>query len=286
MGIWRFFDSVAIFRAILVCAAFIVPRSERPEWISEWSGELWYILHNPGGANLSSARVQQSPISFCLGSFQDAIWLRLNRTDSVRDKRLWLRSPVRCIVFLLILAAITSWIAYRESMLQPPYTDLQIMASSLLVLFIAVLILPSTTTFSLGQYPVGVHSTARSALLNQFVFLGIKVAILLPTVFCGTLALAPGIALAGLRPQGMLIGYFFALRWALIDQRRRCPVCLRLLTNPVRVGQPSHTMLDWYGTELMCSKGHGLLHVPETSTSSYGSQKWLPLDSSWRSLFL
>jgi hypothetical protein len=188
-------------------------------------------------------------------------------------------------MFLLILAAITAWIAYWESMLQPPYTDLQIMASSLLVLFIAVLILPSTTTFSLGQYPVGVHSTARSALLNQFVFLGIKVAILLPTVFCGTLALAPGIALAGLRPQGMLIGYFFALRWALIDQRRRCPVCLRLLTNPVRVGQPSHTMLDWYGTELMCSKGHGLLHVPETSTSSYGSQKWLPLDSSWRSLF-
>ena len=74
------------------------------------------------------------------------------------------------------------------------------------------------------------------------------------------------------RPQATLIGYVLAFRWVLIDQRRRCPVCLQLLINPIRIGQPSHIMLDWYGTELMCSKGHGLMHVPETPTSSYSTQ--------------
>lgn len=185
-----------------------------------------------------------------------------------------------------VLAAAASGTAYEESVLQSPYTDTQLMASSLLVVVIAVLILPVTTSFSLGEYPAGLHSSARSARLNRFIFLGLKIVILLPIVFCGTLAIAPAIALAWLRPQAMLIGYFFAFRWALIDQRRRCPVCLRLLTNPVRLGQPSHTMLDWCGTELMCSKGHGLLYVSDSPTSSYSSQKWLPLDSSWRGLFL
>jgi len=286
MGTWLSFDTGLIYRAILFCAALLVPRLGRQEWMAEWTGELWHLIHSRNAVKHSSAYVRGSIFRFCLGSFPDAIWLRLNRFDSARKERLWLRSPVRCILFLLILAAITSWGAYWESMLQPPYTDPQFMASCLLVLAIAVLILPIATTFSLGHYPARLHSSARSARLNRFIFLGIKVAILLPIVFCGTLALAPGLALGGVRPQGMLIGYFFAFRWALIDQRRRCPVCLRPLTNPVRMGRASHTMLEWCGTELMCSRGHGLMYVSDTPTSSYSSQTWLPLDSSWQNLFL
>jgi len=38
--------------------------------------------------------------------------------------------------------------------------------------------------------------------------------------------------------------YLLAFRWALIDQRQRCPVCLRLLTSPTRIGAPSQTFLD------------------------------------------
>ena len=44
-------------------------------------------------------------------------------------------------------------------------------------------------------------------------------------------------------------------------------------------------LLAWYGTELICVKGHGLLHVPEIPTSSYSRQRWLRLDPSWRELF-
>jgi hypothetical protein len=76
------------------------------------------------------------------------------------------------------------------------------------------------------------------------------------------------------------------LRWVLIDQRRRCPVCLRLLSDPVRIGAPSQTFLDWYGGESMCPRGHGLLQVPETSTSHSGARQWLDLDASWSDPFI
>jgi hypothetical protein len=76
-----------------------------------------------------------------------------------------------------------------------------------------------------------------------------------------------------------------ALRWVVMDQRRRCPVCLRLLTNPVRIGSASQTFLEWYGTESTCSRGHGLLHVPEISASYNSTEQWLRLDASWDDLF-
>jgi len=40
----------------------------------------------------------------------------------------------------------------------------------------------------------------------------------------------------------------------------------------------------WYGTEFLCLKGHGLLHVPEIPTT-YNTQRWMDLDASWGSLF-
>jgi hypothetical protein len=77
----------------------------------------------------------------------------------------------------------------------------------------------------------------------------------------------------------------FGLRWALRDQRERCPVCLGKLTHPARVGQPSRNFLSWNGTELICVGGHGLLHVPEIPTSWFSTQRWMYLDPSWEILF-
>jgi hypothetical protein len=281
----RRFHSALIYRAILISAALLVRRSEREEWLAEWTSELWYFLHAGGPVPDSPTEFSLSIARFCLGSFRDAMWLRRNNPDSTRNELLWLRSPVQCVAFLVFWAALTSLIAFLESVLQPPYTGRQFMLGQLLVLGTALLILPATTTFALGEYPSTLDSPTRAARLHRWLFLGIKVALILPIVFCGTLDLGPIIASAGIRPQATLIGYVLVFRWALIDQRRRCPVCLDLLTNPIRIGQPSHIMLDWYGTELMCSKGHGLLHVPETPTSSYSTQRWLQLDSSWKSLF-
>jgi hypothetical protein len=87
------------------------------------------------------------------------------------------------------------------------------------------------------------------------------------------------------QPHGLLVSLILALRWALIDQRQRCPVCLRLLSHPTRIGGPAQTFLEWYGTELICAQGHGLLYVPEIPSSCCNTQRWQYLDPSWSSLF-
>ena len=76
------------------------------------------------------------------------------------------------------------------------------------------------------------------------------------------------------------------LFWAVADQRARCRICMRLLCFPVRIGCPGCLLLDWSGTELLCSQGHGVLHVPHMAPSwEEESERWISLDESWKSLF-
>src|SRR5256884_396260 len=74
------------------------------------------------------------------------------------------------------------------------------------------------------------------------------------------------------------------LSWAFRDQQRRCPVCLRRMAHPVEVGQPMRTFLAWNGTELICERGHTLLHIPAIPISWFGTQRWVCLDASWQFL--
>ena len=142
---------------------------------------------------------------------------------------------------------------------------------------LSLLIVSATTSLALGEYPANRHS-------RRWVFLAVKLALVLVIALCGSLALA-SVTSEGLYPTVWLAGLIFALRWAVIDQRQRCPVCLRLLSNPTRIGGASHAFLEWYGTELICGEGHGLLYVPEIPTSCYSTQRWQYLDPSWSSLF-
>jgi hypothetical protein len=153
-----------------------------------------------------------------------------------------------------------------------------------LMMLLAVLIASTSTPLSLGEYPKSRNALPGAMRLRRWIFFSAKLGMLAPIVFCGTLDLAAPISL-GTQPIGFLFAATVALRWALIDQRRRCPVCLRLLTNPTRIGGASQTLLEWYGTELICGHGHGLLYVPEISSSCYSVQRWEYLDASWSSLF-
>ena len=155
---------------------------------------------------------------------------------------------------------------------------------SVAMMLLALLLLPISTPVRLGRYPTTPHSPRGVIRRRRWCFLGLKLAFLVPAVYWGA-QMAGSLLAPGLEAHGCLIGYSFAFRWILIDQRRRCPVCLRLLTNPTPIGCPSQTFLDWYGTELICGRGHGLLHVPEILTSCYSSPRWLYLDRSWSSLF-
>jgi hypothetical protein len=166
----------------------------------------------------------------------------------------------------------------------------------LFTLLLACLALPATTPLPLGEYPGRARSAALSIRIRRWLFLAAKLALILPLVYFASIALAYGNlvpALHGVGPAasqylqlaGGFFGLLFAFRWALHDQRGRCPVCLRLLTNPAHVGEASRNFLAWNGTELICTGGHGLLHIPELPTSWFSCQRWLYLDPSWSALF-
>jgi hypothetical protein len=109
-------------------------------------------------------------------------------------------------------------------------------------------------------------------------FFAAKVAMVLNLVFLGILDLS-SVILAPLLPHVPILVLILGFRWAWRDQRRRCPVCLRRLTNPIPFGQAAHAFLDWYGTEFVCAEGHGMMHVPEIPTSSYPEPQWVSLDA-------
>ena len=158
-------------------------------------------------------------------------------------------------------------------------------------ILLALLSLPAITSVSLGDYSVCSHKHSWSRQLCRWSFLSAKISLLLPIVYFASLDLAYGHS--GFAPARamyiQLICSFslclFGFRWVLQDQRQRCPVCLRTVTNPAEVGQPSRTFLAWNGTELMCTGGHTLLHVPALPTSWFSTQRWLYLDPSWEFLF-
>jgi hypothetical protein len=161
----------------------------------------------------------------------------------------------------------------------------------LFAIFLACLALPATTSLPLGEYRQSSRRLSWSTRLLRWTFLGSKITSLLPIVYLVSLNLAH--LRTTIDPISseyiQLIFSFsiclFGLRWTLRDQRQRCPVCLRKLTHPARVGQPSRNFLAWNGTELICVDGHGLLHVPEIPTSWFSEQRWLYLDPSWEILF-
>jgi hypothetical protein len=276
--------------AILKTAALLVPSGRRTEWFAEWDTELWYVLQAPGSRALR----------FCLGAFQDALWLRRNPCDPVPRARAWLQSPWRCMLFLVSLAAITLGLFYH--FLEPSrvlhHTPRDYRALVLMYLFIigvAFLLTSVTSSLSLGEYPAARSSPARARRFRRWAFLGLKFVLIGPIVLCGTFdvvklvstsagKLIDPIAIWSTQPQVALVVFVIAFRWALNDQRRRCPVCLHLLNESASIGQLSHNFLDWYGTELFCAKGHGLLHVPEIATT-YSAQRWCDLDRSWSVLF-
>ncbi len=158
-------------------------------------------------------------------------------------------------------------------------------------LLLALLALPATTSLPLGEYPANSNQVPWTVRVRRWAFLVFKFLLIVSIVYFGALDLAYSGKAMPVSVSEMLElfvsfwGLLFAFRWALRDQRKRCPVCLRTLTNPARVGQFSRNFLAWNGTELVCLSGHGLLHVPDIPTSWFGSQRWLYLDSSWSGLF-
>jgi hypothetical protein len=255
--------------AIIQTAALLVPASERAEWLAEWRTELWYV--------------NRRATAFCLGSICDAFWMNRNAPAQITPPRFSLESPVKCVMFLAGLTALSYLLAFGltgepgREIRQNDYQDLPLVCFCVGLQLLAIL--SSVRPLRLGEYPVNRYAPAVPLRLLRWVFLAVKLALVAPMVLCAALALPP--PLAG---WVMLLGLLFGFRWVLTDQRERCPVCLRLLSNPARIGDPSQSFLGWYGTELVCSHGHGILYVPGNSTSWHETQRWQYLDPTWSHL--
>ncbi|MFZ0640940.1 MAG: hypothetical protein WA020_02290 [Candidatus Acidiferrales bacterium] len=259
----------ALHMAMLRNAALLVPEPERGEWLAEWKAELCYVNHDA--------------TAFCLGSFRDALWLR-RKSFSVR-RMFSLDSPLRCVVFLASLAALTllAVMPFRRAWLpawSPPGAA-QFAVGCLWMYLISLLVFVTLSPLGLGEYPANRYAPSLVIRVRRWVFLATKIALVTPIPVFVSVALVPIFPGA---PSVMVFAWVFGFRWVLTDQKQRCPVCLRLLSNPTRIGSPAQTFLGWYGTELICTRGHGLLYVPGAPTSWCSKQRWQYLDPTWSSL--
>ena len=158
-------------------------------------------------------------------------------------------------------------------------------------LFLALVALPAVSSVSLGETHLTSHRPSFRQSLRRFLFLGAKFTLIAGIALFASFDLAYWYTpnYSPVAECFQLIACFLVclagFRWALADQRHRCPVCLRRVTNPATVGLASRTFLGWNGTEMICMSGHTLLHVPSLPTSWFGDQRWLYLDSSWQFLF-
>ncbi len=115
----------------------------------------------------------------------------------------------------------------------------------LFTLIVAVITLPATTALPLGEYPRRSGRLPWAVSGRRWLFLLSKVSLVVPLVCLSSLDVAYGIpSLSSTSTQYIQLalsyfGFLFAFRWILEDQRKRCPVCLRVLSNPARVGEAS-----------------------------------------------
>jgi hypothetical protein len=130
------------------------------------------------------------------------------------------------------------------------------------------------------------HLHVRGLRPLRVLFITGKAILLLPVILFGSLDLAClGNSVSGAFLDIAFLAGFFATRWLFADQKRRCPVCLCVLGNPVRIGDSSRILLEWHGRESMCPRGHGLLYDPEWPALWSGGQRWDDLGPSWSGLF-
>jgi hypothetical protein len=153
---------------------------------------------------------------------------------------------------------------------------------------LGALIAMSVVTWFVMRMTNSSRTVSGMRSLRQWSFFIAKAALIVPIAILGSLdvtSLIASVTTIHLEPLALIAAWILSVRWAVRDQQQRCPVCLRLLVNPVPIGQASQTFLGWYGTEFMCSKGHGMLHLAELPSNSCSASRWIRLDPSWSGLF-
>jgi hypothetical protein len=176
-----------------------------------------------------------------------------------------LESPFRCLALLGLLALVT--VCLRLSGPEAPLSGSTLLVSLLPFCAIFWPVVAVTSGAGGGEYAHHRNWFGRGC------FYVVKMALLLLIVAFG----ASDLTGLSWRINAACLGSFFAIRWAMLDQRHRCPNCLRLLDKPVRMGSGSRILLEWNGTELLCLRGHGVMHVPENPAIWFSKPRWMSL---------
>lgn len=85
---------------VLGCASLLVPASRRREWRREWRAELWHVRQARVPAGQLSPQVEREVACFCLGAFQDALFLRWHFGERMKPLQPLRGSPAKCLLFL------------------------------------------------------------------------------------------------------------------------------------------------------------------------------------------
>jgi len=259
--------------AILRNAALLVPAAEREEWLAEWKAELWYV--------------ERGATTFCIGSFRDALWLRCSSLSARRTFSV--ESPLRCVLLLATIALQSSLFAFglpsRKLLvfLCSPSVIEHFSSGCLWLYLESLLVLLALNPLTLGECQANQSAPSLLTRLRRWLFLAVKILLLVPIPLFVCIALLPIFPLA---PWIVFFGWIFGFRWILADQRKRCPICLHLLSNSIPVGNAAQLVLGSYGAKLVCARGHGSLYAPNIPTSWCSSQRWQYLDASSTSLRL
>ncbi len=259
-----------IDRLLLRWVGYVVPSADRGEWTRSWQAELWWRRH-PVTSGKPSAFLTDLSLGLC----RDALWLRLTNWDRILrgTAALCLLLLLSCCsgAGLLALCLYDGWPGF-DGKVSAQY--IWFLCSAPLVLFVTF----STATRSpinLGHDRSPWGGLKRKSFLVAKLSLLFILAYLLSMDLCAPLASRFPNTGDSLQVLLFVLISVLGLRWAFQDQDFRCKTCLRLLNEPTRIGRPSHNLLIWSGTELVCREGHGLLNIPELETSWHQSSEWL-----------
>ena len=262
-------------RYLLSVMERLVPASEREEWLLSWEAELWHKHHLARRTQFAFPAPDLTS-----GLIRDALWLW---GDGWR--RTFHGTATLCLAVLLILFVLAAaggevlnggWHALASSLADE---FKRFLVEVPLLLFVTLAISPRRHTNQ--------SSTNRTIYwLKRQLFLGAKASLTLLLMFLLSADLSQPMHAATPNIADFLQIFSFTilalvgLRWALHDHGQRCKQCLRSLASPTPVGRPSHNLLEWSGSELICKQGHGTLSVPEMETSWCESSAWVSQSSS------
>ena len=276
----------AACRWLLGLASLMVPPGVRATWRRPWDASLHSLWILAGRGELPG-----SEAAFLAWWCGDALTSAFLMRCREFDPRRWIRGPAFLMaasaVALLLIAASTHGFAVTRSLLDalggvpwgvPGNSKQDRLVANLLPIAFALAV---SMMAAIGRVSLGGHSWRyRGFLLLKMLMLVMIVPLLWIEGGAALRSLIPNqtvrVLAGGLVLAVVFIGCFGgAVLWSLADQRQRCPVCLRRLVKPVRIGSWA-SVFEPVTTEWICEAGHGSLCVCEVEAGE--PDHWIELE--------